>query len=406
MKTTLKSKPLATKLSKPSRTGKACLALAIFLGIPILLALGLDPGQAKQTSPGYRVLAPISQGNLTVFPIVADFTYDTGDFLTLDEGLRSGQVVVTEEGRVAGLRRPRPHPHPLPAEPQVLVNPDYPGPGVYSGAQVNRLVLVNGSDRPLILLAGEIVTGGKQDRVVAKDRIIPPKGDPIDLDVFCVEPHRWVETSDRFGVASGAAGGAAGGLFAQPSVRRKAMAEKNQQAVWDQVAQSRALAVRAAPAAAPEIESSSSYAGAVQSPAVMQKMDAIAKPIEQSYDKLLGELRAQKAVGAVVAVNDQIIWADAFASTSLLEKYWPKLIRSYAAEAVTTRVTPVDHKLKPSTREAQAFLDDFKARRESVESEPGIYRHTEIEGYGFEAFVLTSLLPGTGFDLHLAKMAD
>jgi len=397
METARESKPLAMQMSNRW-------ALAIVLGIAILLALTLDRGQAKQTNPVYRVLAPISQGNLTVFPVLADSTYDTRDFLTLDEGLRSGLVVVTEEGRVTGLRRRRPVPRPRPGQPEplVLINPDYPGPDGYSGAQVNRLVLVNGSDRPLILLAGEIVTGGKQDRVVAKDRIILPKGDPIDLDVFCVEPHRWVETSDRFGVASGADLG----LLAQPSVRGKAMAAKDQQAVWDQVAQSRALAVRAVPAAAPEIESSSSYAGAVQSQAVLQKMDAVAKPIEQSYDKLLGELRAQKAVGAVVAVNDQIIWADAFASTSLLEKYWPKLIRSYAAEAVTTRMVSVDHKLKPSTREAQAFLDDFKARRQSVESEPGVYRHTEIQGYGFEAFILTSLLPDTGFDLHLAKMAE
>jgi len=403
METTRKSRPLAMKPSTPSRAGtthKACLALAMILGIPILLVWGLDPGQAKQTSPGYRVLAPISQGNLTVYPIAAYTTYDTRDFLTLDEGLSSGQVVVTEEGRVTGLRRQRPHP--LPPAPQVIVNPDYPGPGGYSGAQVNRLVLVNGSDRPLILLAGEIVTGGKQDRVVAKDRIIPPKSDPIDLDVFCVEPHRWVETSDRFGVAKGASLG----LFAQPSVRRKAMEDKNQQAVWDQVARSRAVAAAAVPAAAPEIESSSSYAGAVQSQALLQKMDVIAKPIEYSYDKLLGELRAQKAVGAVVAVNDQIIWADAFASTSLLEKYWPKLIRSYAAEVVTTPVMPAGHKLRPSTQQAQAFLDDFKARRESVESEPGIYRHTEIAGDCFDAFILTSLLPGTGFDLHLAKTAE
>jgi len=33
---------------------------------------------------------------------------------------------------------------------------------------VNRLVLVNNSKRPLLLLAGEIVTGGKQDRVIGK----------------------------------------------------------------------------------------------------------------------------------------------------------------------------------------------------------------------------------------------
>ena len=45
-------------------------------------------------------------------------------------------------------------------------------------------------------------------------------------------------------------------------------------------------------------------------------------------------------------------------------------------------------------------------RHETVESEPGLYRHTEIMGDGFRAFELTSLLPKTGFDLHVAKMAE
>ena len=63
-------------------------------------------------------------------------------------------------------------------------------------------MLVNNSKRPLILLAGEIVTGGKQDRVIGKDRIIPAESDPIDLGVFCVEPGRWTGSSDRFGVGA------------------------------------------------------------------------------------------------------------------------------------------------------------------------------------------------------------
>ena len=45
---------------------------------------------------GYTVLAPIRQGNLTVFPVVAARSFDTQDFLTLDEGLRSGEVIVTD----------------------------------------------------------------------------------------------------------------------------------------------------------------------------------------------------------------------------------------------------------------------------------------------------------------------
>jgi hypothetical protein len=55
---------------------------------------------------------------------------------------------------------------------------------------------------------------------------------------------------------------------------------------------------------------------------------------------------------------------------------------------------------------AQEFLNRLQGRREVVENEPGLYRHTEISGDGFKVFELASLLPGTGFDLHLAKMAE
>jgi hypothetical protein len=48
----------------------------------------------------------------------------------------------------------------------------------------------------------------------------------------------------------------------------------------------------------------------------------------------------------------------------------------------------------------------MEGRHQTVESEPGLYRHTEISGDGFKAFELTSLLPKTIFDLHVAKMAE
>ena len=59
-----------------------------------------------------------------------------------------------------------------------------------------------------------------------------------------------------------------------------------------------------------------------------------------------------------------------------------------------------------STQAAQEFLNNLEGRRQVAESEPGLYRHTEITGDGFKAFELTALLPKTGFDLHVAKMAD
>ena len=57
-------------------------------------------------------------------------------------------------------------------------------------------------------------------------------------------------------------------------------------------------------------------------------------------------------------------------------------------------------------KQAQDYLGDFGAHRQTVETEPGVYRRTELSGDGFTAFALATLLPGTGFDIHVAKMAE
>ncbi|HKS94578.1 MAG TPA: DUF6569 family protein [Terriglobia bacterium] len=372
---------------------KAWLGLASLAAVALGLALGAGPGEAGQVS-SYDVLAPITRDNLTIFPVVARSVHDTSKFITLDEGVRSGEVVVTEAGVTRGLVRRR---HPVPWEDRHT--PIRPTPG--GGAQVNQLVLMNNSDRPLILLAGEIVTGGKQDRVVGKDRIVPPESDPIALDVFCVEPGRWVEQSAEFKSFHS--------QMAQPSVRRRAMAEQNQQAVWDEVGKSRQAIVAAMPApsspTAQALKSTSSYARVMAAPEVQAHVDAVAAPLERSYQSVIRELRARNAVGVVVAVNGELVWADLFANPSLLEKYWPKLVRSYAAEAMTAHPQNVKFR-PPELQAARQFLDQLQGRRENIESEPGVYRNTEITGDGFTVFELTSLLPSTGFEIHLAKMAE
>jgi hypothetical protein len=379
---------------------KIFLVLVVLMISAGVVLVDQHDAQAGEVTPsGYKVLEPIRHGNLTVFPVVAAKSYPTGEFLTLDEGLRSGDVVVTEAGNVQGLIRR----HAVPA-----IRND-------GGAQVNRLVLVNNSKRPLLLLAGEIVSGGKQDRVIGKDRIVPAESDPVDLSVFCVEPGRWVETSQNFGASEAMYGrnvGATHGsapmaMMAQPSVRAKAMADKDQSQVWAEVRKQQSametVEVSAgAPEVATEVASTSSYAKVNENAEVRRQVDAVAKPIEQNYQSLIRQLRDRNAVGVVVAVNGRIIWADVFASTDLLEKYRPKLVRSYASEAVVTRAKDVE----VGVSQAQAFLGDMEGRRETVETEPGVYRHTEATGDGFKAFSLTSLLPKTGFEVHVAKMAE
>ena len=383
---------------------KIFLVLAVvMISAGVVLVDRHDAQAGEVTASGYKVLEPIRHGNLTVFPVVAAKSYPTAEFMTLDEGLRSGDVVVTEAGNVQGLIRRH-------------MTPAIRNDG--GGAQVNRLVLVNNSKRPLLLLAGEIVSGGKQDRVIGKDRIVPAESDPVDLSVFCVEPGRWVASSNNFGASEAMYGRNVGGpihgnapppmaMMAQPSVRAKAMADKDQGQVWAEVRkqQSAMETVEVSAGAAPvatEIASTSSYAKVNENAEVKKQVEAVAKPIEQNYQSLIRQLRDRNAVGVVVAVNGRIIWADVFASTDLLEKYWPKLVRSYASEAVVTRAKDVE----VGVSQAQAFLGDMDGRHETIETEPGIYRHTEATGDGFKAFSLMSLLPKTGFDLHVAKMAE
>jgi len=370
-----------------------------FLAVPVLLLAagsGLSglPSDAGQVPADYKLLAPISHGDLTIFPVVTAKTHDTSGFLTLDDGIRSGEVVVTEVGAIHGMIRRRP-----PIE-------------NYRGAEVNRLVLVNNSKRPLILLAGEVVTGGKQDRVVGKDRIVPAESDPVDLSVFCVEPGRWVGSSIKFDTHAS--------VMAQPSVRKRAMVDADQQKVWDEVSSARAgLALKAAPSASAgvvgdpasvgeinsagrELGSTTSYARVIENSAVKQQMDSITGPMQKSYESVIKQLRNQNAVGVVVAVKGRIVWADIFASNDLLAKYWPKLLQSYAAEALSAP----GNSGEASMKDAEHFLDNWEARHETADSEPGLYRQRELVGDRFKAFELTSLLARATFDVHLSKMAD
>ena len=375
----------------------------LFTGfIVISAAFAGDSGSLPATTNDYKILAPITHGDLTIFPVVSAKSHDTSDFITLDEGIRSGEVVVTEVGNLHSTMRRRPPYQPRP----------------YQGAEVNRLVLVNNSKHPLILLAGEVVTGGKQDRVVGKDRIVPAESDPVDLSVFCVEHGRWVETSTKFDTHAS--------VMLQPSVRMKAMADQDQQKVWDEVGRSRtamaaALASQASPSATPgpgqttetvtvvassadviELNGTSSYAKARENKAVHAQVESITEPMQKSYESVIKQLRNQNAVGVVVAVKGRIVWADMFASSALLAKYWPKLLESYATEALTMPGAREEISIK----QAERFLQDWQARHEVVDSEPGLYRQRELIGDKFRAFELTSLLAKDTFDLHLSKMAD
>src|SRR5947209_1786869 len=312
----------------------------------LLLLLPLIPVLALAQSP-WTVLPGVQHGNMTIFPVTGGAAHDTQRFVTLDEAVRSGAVVVSES----------------------------------NGGEVNNLSLVNRGDHPLLLLAGEIVTGGKQDRVVGTDRIVPPHSKPIDLSVFCVEHGRWTFESPNFSSLKS--------QMAGPSVRQSTMVAKSQQEVWARaelaVASAQSLKIAPGAVAPPR---TTSYAKTMASAGIAHQVQVLA----DNYDDLARQLAAKHAKGIVVAINGHILWADLFASEDLLTRYWQKLIRSYASDAIL-----FDKASATADRAAaQRFVDTLSGAHETSDTSQSTYRSTEITGNGYKVFVLTALLPDTG----------
>ncbi|MDQ5836648.1 MAG: hypothetical protein M3379_07700, partial [Acidobacteriota bacterium] len=218
-------------------------------------ALAPAPGRVARAKGhaelAWEVLAPVSYKNLTIFPLRGRDA-STDAYITLDEGTRNGTVVIAERGAQTATRRMRGA-----ANHRIQQAVSY-----NEGASVNELALVNKSGKKLLLLAGEVVVGGQQDRIVQEDRIIPPVSVPVALSVFCVEHGRWTARTTSYGGGGSRGGGGrmvggvsaerppvqaspddglAGpkfdslGAVAHPRLRAAAQDQKEQTAVWSEV---------------------------------------------------------------------------------------------------------------------------------------------------------------------------
>jgi hypothetical protein len=383
-------------MDRSSLFGWVSLLALTGIGVPALLAsAGTGAPQSAASQGGSRLADPITYETLTLFPIVSSKTADTSPFLTLDEGLSTGEVVVSEQGSDE-LRRSRDN-----------VTSDFPR---MQGASVNQLVLINRSKRPLLLLAGELVSGGKQDRIIAKDRIVAPGAPPLPLDVFCVEHGRWSNGKEF----------SAGNLMVHPSVRERAAFDRQQSEVWAAVRSGTTSAAGASggasggvvvgtPAPAPlsqaRIESEIASAAPTQayqkiynSPQTSVPINSFAEEVMKRFARATENLKGERVIGVVIAYGGEVAWADSFASPELFERYWPKLVRSYAVEALA----------RPQVREhatASDALDFLKPLdgRESAETEPGVYRWRSVSKGHYAEISLDALKPNAP-DLHWLKV--
>jgi hypothetical protein len=273
----------------------------------------------------YVVSGPYSHKNLTIFLLHGADQRQDKTPLTLQEAMERKMVVVHETG------------------------------------DVNNLAVENLSDEEVYVQSGDIVKGGRQDRVLALDLIVPPKSGKVQIASFCVEQGRW---SGR--------GQEEAGQFASS---RKALSSKDlkiaakhsasQGDVWDKVARSQAklsagvvaadpamVAPKTPPAqgqaaagggggtagASPEAGASGfSVASSLSSSSLQLSLENenLKQVVDDYVKKLSPIIEGQNdVIGYVFAINGQINSADVYSSSALFKKLWPKLIESSATEAV------------------------------------------------------------------------
>jgi len=184
--------------------------------------------------------------------------------------------------------------------------------------EVNRVRIRNLSGRRVFIMDGEELVGAKQNRVLNTSVMIAPKQVAV-VPVSCVEQGRWVASSPGF--RSGetqlfAAGRQANiaavsrNYVAQPS----AGAQSDQSMIWRKVAEKRAAFQLGSPSGP------------------MHEVYESNQKSVTDYVKRFRPIEGQ--VGAVFAINGEIVGADIFDQSSTLRRLLPKLIKSYALDAL------------------------------------------------------------------------
>ncbi len=236
-----------------------------------------------------RLSGPYTHKNLTVYLIHGDDVRKGVTPLTLEEAMERDVVVVHET------------------------------------EDVNELAIENISPKHEVYVqAGDIVKGGKQDRVLGVDLIVPVRSGRMPIDSFCVEHGRWTprgnESSTRFESSND--------YVASKDMKIAAKHSKSQGEVWNEVEKSQDKLSAATNSNTASSMSKSSLPLTLENPRVCAD--------SAEYVKALSDITDGKTdvIGFLFAINGEINSADTYGSSGLFIKLWPKLLKAAAIEAV------------------------------------------------------------------------
>ncbi|MEI8311512.1 MAG: DUF6569 family protein [Verrucomicrobiota bacterium] len=228
---------------------------------------------------------------------------------------------------------------------------------LHETGDVNELLIENPSDHDLFIQAGDIVKGGRQDRTLGADFIVPAKSGKVPIPVFCVEAARWhkrrSESDAHFSKSSDYA--------SSKKLRAALRTSKSQGEVWASVEEEQAKLS----------EGIGLCAKAAMSPSSLQlsyEMKETAAAVE-GYLAGLESAPSEKSVGVVWAINGKLSHADIYGSPALFRKVWKKLLRAAAFEAIGERSEKPAEALRDIAG-VSAWLEEAAAAAAEEESLP------------------------------------
>ena len=295
------------------------------------------------------ISGPFTHRNLQVFLVHGDTQLEERHYATLSEALEKGHVIVRETGNVSEL----------------------------SIENVSRKVTV-------FLNAGDIVKGGRQDRTVRDDLILPPHSGQVALATFCVEHGRWT----RRGAENDAAFSANTKVLSSRKEKLAARYGANQSEVWSGVADQQAkLNENVSRLAGKHVDTrSSASSSSLQLTLENKDLESVKKHYLDKLSPIPGD--KTDLIGFLYAINGEINSAEIYNNKNLFRALWPKLLDAAITEAITEH--RADQNFKPVV--AADLKTFFETALSGSMTERIVWKTTRVKTYTTATTVLFETL--------------
>jgi translation initiation factor 1 (eIF-1/SUI1) len=268
------------------------LITAMLLALPFLGLSQYTYQHLQVTYPEPTAINNYTFENLRLYPVYAKETFkstfkNVGKYMTLQEALTKNKVKIKEKSE---------------------------------GGTVNTLSIENISGDTIIVITGDVVKGGKQDRIINKDLLLSPGSGKKDLPVYCVESGRW--SSGASVASNGSAAAEFKGYYNKGamSLRKVVEKEQDQQKVWSKV---------------DEINSNNKTSTSTKTYTAITGSADFTKKQEKYMAFFKNKFATDpNVIGVVVVSGNKVLGCDMFATHDLFAQQYQSLLHSYVTEAV------------------------------------------------------------------------